>query len=117
MWLTIVWGIISRIPRGAWIGLVLIVGVLLYGQYTARKAAARVEAQWQQKMLIEKQRQEDVKREELRKAAQRALADAFKIQQLEQEVTNAVTEAQKLKNANRVCIPKSITDRLRRKQR
>lgn len=99
----------SIIPIQAWIWIAVALGVLYYGNWKERQGRADCQAEIAQVV--------EAKNRVISKAVQDLLAERNKATEAEQKLASilkeAEDEAKTLENADTICIPASITDKLR----
>ncbi len=111
---TTIWPIIKKIPWQVWVGVVLVIGVLWYGHYKENKGYSRCELETKIAADKEVSRQKKIAQDAISEAIQRADKANQKLQITEKELNDVLIEASKLKQAKQVCLPTSITGKLRR---
>lgn len=116
-WWRIILSILSVVPKQVWYGLALVVGVALYGSYTAHKAKVKLRAQYAQEQRVEIARQKKVSDDAVKAANERLAVAEKRLLDVQRELDSAVEYAKNATNANAVCLPSDITDRLQSRQR
>jgi hypothetical protein len=113
-WFTVwVLPVLALIPKQVWYALLALVAILYYGHWKEGQGVKKCQAAVQVAVAEEKDRQTRIQ-VEIRKLADKQVAEARdRANQREQEANNVMEEARKLKSASTVCIPGSITKRLR----
>lgn len=104
---------LKKIPWQVWAVIGGIVLILMYGHYRENKGYNKCLVKTEEAAKREVARQKKVGEEEIAKAKLREADAKAKLDTLAKELDNAVLEASKLKTSKNVCLPSSITDRLR----
>lgn len=108
-------GLIKKIPWQVWVGIAGVIAVLYYGHVREQRGYERCQAQVKEATDREVARQtqvsaDAVKASKLREA--QALATAEKASE---DLKDVQDEIARLKKGDTVCLPKSVTDKYRRK--
>lgn len=111
---TTIWPLIKKIPWQVWVGLAAVLFVLWYGHYKENKGYNKCQIETKAAAQKEIDRQHVVALEAIAKAKKREEDANTKLETIEKELSDALTEAKKLKQANQVCLPSSVTTKLRR---
>lgn len=113
IWTLTLLPLLSKIPWQVWAALGLAIAFFWYGHVRENRGYAKCEVQVQVAKDKEVQRQQDIANRLVAEAKEREARAANKVQKVEEELDNARREAAKLKEANKVCLPRSVTDKLR----
>lgn len=118
-WIKSIWQItllplLAKVPWQVWASLVVVVGFFWYGHVRENRALKECHAQVEQAKNRELSRQKEV--------SDRVVADAKKSEAIAQQeasemkgrLDNALQDVAKLKDANKVCLPRSVTNKFRR---
>lgn len=116
IWLAVIAPIIAKIPLKVWLAIGGIIAVMLYGSYRDHKGFNRCSVKYEDAAKAEKARQAEVSSKALQKANERATAAQAQLDKTQEQVDDLNKQVAKLKNAKQVCLPKSVTDRIRRLQ-
>ena len=110
-WVAFVLPLIRKIPWQVWAILGAIVLTLYYGHVREKRGFNKCHAQVVEATRVEEARRQTAANESITEANRRAQESAARASELKDELDGVREEARKLKNANTVCLPKSITDR------
>lgn len=105
--------IIAKIPWYVWVALVIVIAFLWYGHVREQRALKECYAQVEQAKNLEIQRQQEVADKVVQDAKKREEEAQNQSAKLQEDLNNALHDVAKLKEANKVCLPRSITDQLR----
>lgn len=110
-------GIGKLIPTKVWIGLGILLAIWYYGHWKESQGRQKCEAAVA--AAVQKQKQEkEAALQQLAIKLQQEQAEAEREQTtLEAQLREAQNEVDKLETANAVCIPRGVTDKLRRRAR
>ena len=106
--------LLKKIPWQVWAVVGGIVLVMLYGSYREKKGYKACEVKTEQAANKEIARQHAVAGQEILKAQVRAKEAEERAKVTEKDLENVNKEVAKLKTAKVVCLPGTITDRIRR---
>lgn len=117
-WVKSIWQVtlaplLAKVPWQVWAGLASVVVVLYYGHVKEQKGIAKCQAQVEIAKNAEIQRQANVAAGAIANAKNEEAQAKQEAAILKGRLDNALQDISKLKDANKVCVPKSITDQFR----
>lgn len=104
---------IISVPRWVWVAGAIVVGFLYYGHSVSERVKAQQRAEQALQLQQERARQQRVANEAVHNATVKAQEAEKRAQTLEERLNEAVEEARKAKDAQRVCLPNNVTNKLR----
>lgn len=104
---------IVSVPRWVWVAAAVVVGFLYYGHSVAQRTKADYDAQATLRIQQEKERQRTVADKAIHDATTRMKEAEVRAQTLEEKLNEVTVEMQKAKDAQRVCLPSGVTNKLR----
>lgn len=117
---SLVWGLLVkgvpllfRVPRWVWLGGSLLVVGLYYGHSVATRVRAVLNLEHMVAQQQEAERQQQVFNKALDHEKGAALKAQARVQQLEVQLDDAQQQLKKWKDHGRVCLPASVTNKLR----
>lgn len=114
LWEVTLLPLVSKVPWQIWAGLAVVVGFFYYGHVRESRALKECHAQVEQAKNRELARQQEVS-DRVIADAKRAEAEAQQeADEMKGRLDHALSDVAKLKEANAVCLPRSITDQYRR---
>lgn len=105
--------LLAKIPWQVWVAIAVAIAFFWYGHVRENRGVAKCEAQVEVAKNAEIQRQQNAASAAVEAAKQRETEAKDRLAKVEKELDNARDEASKLKEANKVCLPRSVTDKLR----
>lgn len=106
--------LVRKIPWQVWAVVGVVVAFMFYGSYREHKGYRKCEIKTEQAAQKEIARQAEVAKSEVAKAKLREADANRRLEQVSKELDNVNEDVAKLKEANKVCLPKSVTDKFRR---
>lgn len=129
VWITIIRGflratavpffskLLALVPKEVWFALLGIAAVWYYGHWKEDQGRLACQQEVARAAQAERLRQQEIARKALEEASKRAQQAEDQAAALRRIADDAVAEAQKLKTASNVCLPRNVTDRVRKLQR
>jgi hypothetical protein len=106
-------GLIALVPRQVWYGLAIGVAVLYFAHWNQEKGRALCQAEVRQASQAESDRVKQADQVAIQAAEQRAQRAEQAAADRQKEMEDAIAAARTSANANRVCLPADVVDRLR----
>ena len=106
--------LLKKIPWQVWLALGLAIVFMVYGGYRERKGYAKCEAVTREAAIKERGRQEQIAKQELAKVLTREQEARERLDKTTEQIDALNKQVAELKTAKNVCLPKHITDGIRR---
>ena len=106
--------LLFKVPRWVWITGGAVVGALVFAHNVADRVAKQKDLEYAARVQTEVLRQAKVYDKAIESEKAKALEATRKADSLQEVLSEAQTEVSKLKTANSVCLPRSVTDKLRK---
>lgn len=103
--------IVAKIPWQVWAGIAALIGVLYYGHIRENRGYEKCHTQVVAATVKENARRQEAAEGALKEAQSRASESARRASVLEDRNGELQADVNKLKTAQTICVPKSITDR------
>lgn len=118
-WIKSIWSVtllplLAKIPWQVWAGLAVVIAFMWYGHVREKRGNDKCWAQVELERAAEVKRQEGVSNDALAAAENEKREAQQNATELKERLDATLKEVDKLKEANQVCLPKSITDQYRR---
>lgn len=106
--------LVAKIPWQLWAALAVIIGFFYYGHVRESRALKECYAKVEQAKDLERRRQQEVSDKVVADAKQAEAEAQQEAGDMKERLDHALEDVAKLKEANRICLPKSVTDQFGR---
>lgn len=113
-WLATLLPLLKKIPWQVWLALGILIAFITYGSYRERTGYHKCQVITQKAADAEKARQKQIAASELLKLANREKEAQEKLSQTTEQMNELSKQVAALKTAKNVCLPRSVTDGIRR---